>query len=799
MIKMKSIRILSTIAIIAVVCTTSGAQVLNEINNKLDIYLKKYPEEKVYLQSDRSAYSPAETIWFKAWLLNDTEAQQNELSNYLYISLIDKDSIEIISQVLPLGSNQLDGSLKLPELLNPGYYKLIAYTTWMKNTPVDRIFDKNILIRNSDNNEIDVDLKLSPDIAIPSGQAFVMIRTAKKDGSAVSVNYNYRLFNNKGVLSSGKGKTGDTGESKVSVGIPDSEMCEGLKMEVDVSYKSFRRTFAMAIPWPGNSFNIMFYPESGLMLYGIDTKVAFRAFNQADRPVDFKGEIYTNDNVRVKQVESTYQGIGSFNLTPEKGKTYYLKVTQPEGISQTFNLPVPRRTGLALHVESVTEDALTLVAQQTSRFRNTYNLIGQSNGNIYWMDTINTSGTAIIKVPLKEFPAGVSEFTVFDSAKNLMAKRLVFINQQDRLNITLKPDKTVYAPREKVSITISVTDDKGKPVDAWLALGAVLSGSDININNPGLYSYSTLKSNLIGFLPTPDYYLTKEHNDILDDLLIANAFKRFTWGMVLGVNQNSIPFKSMEENGNPVPSIEYDRNLSRYFAQDIHNSLNNPGNTFTKEAKNDMDRILNPENYKKAPGPDYSKMKDVDEIVYSIKPYKLIDGKIVFHSSSPNTLMNQQGAAIAIDGVYRGTDPTIFSTLKPTDIDRVVVSTNPIDVQKYTGLNTIGIIEIFTKTGRTMLTNEEEKAPRIEKVKVNDQFTAPDYEAAPKSIRAGTDRRETLYWNAGIRTGRSGTVTITFFNGDATSEVKVTAEGMSTSATPLTGTGSTTYTIRRLK
>lgn len=794
---MKTFRILVFVALATGMLLPAGAQVTNEIINKLDLYHKKYPEESVYLQTDRSVYAPGETIWFKAWLLSETGIQPKKLSNYLYISLIDKDSIEVISHMLPFSADQLSGNLVLPQLLNPGNYKLIAYTSWMKNMPADRIFDKNILVEAAEENALNVDLQLTQDIAIPGRQATVVISTAKKDGTDVSANFNYEMVNKNGMLSSGKGKTDKTGKMSVTLQVPEAEICEGLKLVVEVSHKTIRQTRALVIPVPANSFNILFYPEGGLLLYGMDTKIAFRAFNKADRPVDFKGSVYTNDNKPVQQIESTYQGIGSFNLNPEKGKTYYLKITQPVGITQVFELPAPRRAGLALRVASKTKDTLTLVAEQTSMYPNVYSFVGQANGRVYWMETIKTSGIARLKVPLNEFPAGVAEFAAFDTLKNLLAKRLVYLNDHKRLYITLKPDKTVYAPREKVTLVIEARDDKGQPVEASLAVAAVLTGKNPGNDNTNLFTFNTLKNNLIGFLPTPGHYFATagEASAILDILLIANAFKRFTWQTILSVTESSVPFKSMEVNGNPITTLGYDRKVASYFSQDIINSLRNPGHTYTVAPENDMDRILNPEKYQKKAGPDYSQMKDVEEIVYTVKPYKIIDGKIVFHSSSPNTLMHQQGAAIAIDGVYRGTDPSIFSTLTPMDIDRVVISTNPVDIQKYTGLNSIGIIEIFTKSGNARLNSIEDNQPQIQAVNVNIPFESPDYESGATKMKAGEDQRSTLYWDAQVRTGSSGRATITFFNGDITSIVEVFAEGMSASPDNLPGYGSVKYTI----
>jgi len=42
----------------------------------------------------------------------------------------------------------------------------------------------------------------------------------------------------------------------------------------------------------------------------------------------------------------------------------------------------------------------------------------------------------------------------------------------------------------------------------------------------------------------------------------------------------------------------------------------------------------------------------------------------------------------------------VIENMNPSDIDRINVSTEFVDIQRYTGFNTTGVIEIWTKTGR---------------------------------------------------------------------------------------------------
>ena len=184
--------------------------------------------------------------------------------------------------------------------------------------------------------------------------------------------------------------------------------------------------------------------------------------------------------------------------------------------------------------------------------------------------------------------------------------------------------------------------------------------------------------------------------------------------------------------------------------------------------------------------------KDIMDLIYEIKPYKLVDGKIVFMSLGPNTLNNQQGAAIAIDGVYRGTDPSVLMSIMRIDIDKVYVSTNPNDISRYTGLNSIGIIEVYTRSAanaKKMLAESNDQG-LTERVFQNPELPGSD----TKGKQVSTLPR-TFFWKSDIQTDAAGKATITYFNGELPGDVVVTVEGISDSGQA--ASGSVVYRVEK--
>jgi hypothetical protein len=774
-----------------------NAQVIQNIIGKLDLYQQKYPEEIVYVQTDRSVYSPGENLWFKAYIMAEIGSQTSSPSNNLYVALVDQYGLEVANSTFKIGNNQVSGNIEIPPQLITGNYLLIAHTGWMKNTPVDRSFTKEIKIENEDENAFIISIKFKDLICQPNVPVDASVEFTDKNNLPVAVPFVYSLTGKKGEINKGEGTTDKAGKAIITLVQADINGEENLKLIVSVTYKGTKTTAAVIIPTPDNYLNITFYPESGMILYGCDARIAFRAFNIAYRPVDFEGQIFDSENKPVLTIGSTYKGMGSFHMAPEKGLTYYLKITRPAGITKTFNLPVPRRSGIVMSLTAKTTDTLQFHIEQLNKSAQIYHFIGQMKGKVYWIKSEKIANSANLAVPTDNFPAGVAEFVAFDTLKNVVAKRLVYVNENKRLNIEITTDKSHYVKREKVLTTIRVTDEKGLPMEAGLSLSVTNKANQQTFpDDNNLFTYASLKSDLLGFIPTPLFYFMDPDSltEALDNLLIANAFSRFSWRSVLDVRTNDDPFRNLEGGLVKVTDYTFNKDAAVFFAEELTNSEMYPGISYIVQEKNDLKKVINTDKVSPAGQPRYETEKNVMDIIYKIKPYKLAGEMIMFTNSGPNSFGNPQGAAIAIDGVYTGTNASVLSKISVSDVDRINVSTNPIDIQQYTGLNNMGIIEVFTKSGnqlkKTAVTVSAEKSAD----KPIAEFQSPDYNNPKTRLKPKTDLRKTVFWKPDVQTDKSGKVTIAFFNGDIPSDVVITVEGRT--ITGLTGSNNLTYPVK---
>lgn len=102
--------------------------------------------EKAYIHTDREHYLAGEDIWFKAYLVN---AQTNLLlnsSNNLYVELIKPDAKIADRLIIRLDNGLGNGDFKLGDSIASGTYRIRAYTNWMRNFGDNLVFEKEIQV-----------------------------------------------------------------------------------------------------------------------------------------------------------------------------------------------------------------------------------------------------------------------------------------------------------------------------------------------------------------------------------------------------------------------------------------------------------------------------------------------------------------------------------------------------------------------------------------------------------------------------------------------------------------------------
>lgn len=122
------------------------AQVEAKIDSGLVWYYKHYPQEKVYVQTDKNNYITGQHIWFSIYSVSFD--RPSELSKIVYLQLVSQGDKVVAQEKLPMDKGKSNGDLILPDSLLSGVYQLRCFTAWMLNFDEFSIFHKTIYIQN---------------------------------------------------------------------------------------------------------------------------------------------------------------------------------------------------------------------------------------------------------------------------------------------------------------------------------------------------------------------------------------------------------------------------------------------------------------------------------------------------------------------------------------------------------------------------------------------------------------------------------------------------------------------------
>lgn len=267
-------------------------------------------------------------------------------------------------------------------------------------------------------------------------------------------------------------------------------------------------------------------------------------------------------------------------------------------------------------------------------------------------------------------------------------------------------------------------------------------------------------------------------------------------------NVEDFSAKATDSEGKRELNVNFIKNLegqiSVYIADNMQkNSLLN-SDRLTDESyfKNNQDlfpkapRIVkintqNLENQRKL----FESSTSIMDVIKTIKPYKIMNNQIVFFGSE-NSLSHQSGALIVLDGQQLGTDIGSIQGLSPSDIDHINVSTNPMDIQRYTGLNSVGLIEIFQKKAKMI-------EPEVQKGKDNKYdgvYRIPNaFPTGPANPKR--DNRTTLLWIPEQKVDQTGQFEFEVTSGKVISDFIIEVQG--TTPDGRMGAGKASFTITK--
>jgi len=540
------------------------AACLSAITQDLDYALTK---EKIYIQTSHVFFNQGESVFFKVYVVNAKDQTPTRVSNIVYVELVNPAGNILQKLKYKIEDSYAQGSFDFDETAVGGIYKLRAYTTWMRNENESSFFLKEITLQKNIAPRVLMKLDF-PEKGYGAGSEvgadFSMRNLSDEPIRYYNCKFTVSIAGR--VIQTDNVRTNAEGKAKIRFNLPAELKSNDGLLNVTVDYDSYTEAISRNIPIVLNNIDLQFMPESGTFISGINTTVAFKALNDNGKAADIKGEIWDSKGNKVTSFESYHMGMGKFAFTPQKGEKYKAKIIAPANIKQQYDLPLASEEGVIMNFSRSNKIIHVRLVSTLERF---VRLVGQTKSQrFYSKDLLLLQGENNLEIDEGLFPVGIAEFTLYAPAGLPLAERLLFLNEDRNLQVSMSFDKKKYLPREKVALTIKTLDDSGKPIPANLSLTVMDDKlwSFADDKQDHILSWLLMSSELQGKIEEPQFYFRSDELKAipaLDLVMLTHGYRYFDY-IEYVQKEGRLKFMPDQDNilsgvvtdpkGNPVPA-----------------------------------------------------------------------------------------------------------------------------------------------------------------------------------------------------------------------------------------------------
>jgi hypothetical protein len=752
--------------------------------------IRKNPEEKLFVGTDKWFYSAGETIWFKIYMLDAVSLRPIHEGKNIFLDLVnDKDSV--ISQVLlNVGEKRTSGNILLPPYLKEGNYWIRAYTRNILLHDSNGIFVKPVYIINAGNPDprslteaynktvVDAEDTSAPRLLFyPEGGSIIAGTTAT---------FAFRALNARSEPLEVSGWVTDTRDSTAT---NFKTTLPGLgKFSFDAWNP--RKYFAH-IKWKNN--RVLTYP-----LPHIDQFASQLSLTEQDNQT-IKIRVSLGDSLYNKNKKTYLLGISRDSLCfaasgtnmydvlipkssfPKGRATLFLFNEEKEIVSQRC---IYIDTGFT-NVVVETDKSVYGPREKVKLNLNSSTLEGHPLGALFSLSVTDDRFSTPLKeqdifssfnpdnVELPE--AGSSASPGWNKKYSSLEIDLIMLMQKNlysgwKYNMPIEQTASIIDPDSNLlSISGKIEDKGNKPVKGCLV-----------------------------------YLQSKSKSIFQNDTTDANGHFMFYVGDFNEGEQFNLKVTSLKGNGIEgrvvldnvaFPQFSTPHQLKKRFDKSELNEIRHfktrqPDSTLFVNANS----TLRPVTVKgtKTNGATYDQSKRVSTTSYIITSDQLSSG-------DPNVLIN---AIKNVPGLYTGMTSTagtshnlvivdgvnssndILSSLNPLQVDFIEVLRGP-ETAYYGVEGADGVILVNTISKLKEVTTVDDKGAATIFPKgyfKKTEFPSPDYDKKEKNKNTSfPDLRSTIYWNGDLQTDNNGKVDVVFFTADASATYTASVLGVTAS------------------
>lgn len=459
-----------------------------------------FPQEKIYISTDRDAYVSGDTIRFRAFLVDASTHMKPKLeSKYIYVELVNSFGEKTERIKVMKKDNVYAGILPLDAEMPEGTYTLSAYTQFMLNTGNDYFFRKPIPVFNQLSSRYNFDIKTENGVL----KACLSERGSERPVKVENISIN------------GPGEeyfaSGIRKRSEYSMKISDKMKDAGHVIVRFDKYEKF-----VSIPLDSTKFSITFHAEGGHLIPDIRNRLAFKAVKTDGLSHEIVGRLIDDYGNEICEFKSDHKGMGVIEFIPASDKKYSAIID-----SRTFSIPDTENDIHSISVSPVGTDSISiniLPAPSQPLY-----LIAHTGGIVSFVSEISEK---VVRLDRKKLGSGIVQLLLTNDSGDIMSSRMIFNH----------------------SGYIYGYDTDSLPDGDYTVKASLNAKPD---TTHSIVSSLLLQSELKGVIENPDYYfrqrdsITDSH---LDLVMLTHGWERYDLNSALH-NNYAKPQHPMEIGG----------------------------------------------------------------------------------------------------------------------------------------------------------------------------------------------------------------------------------------------------------
>ncbi|MEO5682342.1 MAG: hypothetical protein ABIQ88_06850 [Chitinophagaceae bacterium] len=498
---------------------------------KINQYNVAHPKQVLFIQTDKTLYTNNETVWFAAYLLQDIKDNLLK-ADILTVAVVEESSRKTAIQKKYLLENGLcPGSLLLPDSIMPGNYELLAFTNLVNKAGAPlAVFRQPMTIKST--KSLPFSTNFTMDTLFTQDTLRIDVKVVLPGvgtGLASFASIDYHLQQEQPVTL----KLDVYGRGRILM--PRNKIKRpGQVLFTTTRYKSERQYFNLQLPGPvqEDSINVLFYPEGGDLVDGLQSRVAWEAKTSFGAPVQVTALLIKDGKISDTLRSNSY-GTGMLSILPGNDSRYVVRLLSDNRKLRwkDFLLPVSLHKGVVLEIKNaIAADTLNVTIKTNV---NPWVRIAITNMNQVTISAkVEINRERNIRLPLNKISKGINTITIVDDKGRPLAERVFFAHFDKNVSAAIQTDKPAYKIRDKVNLHIQLIDADSAGTSGLFTVACTQNNRIEPLKQRDIETYYYM-GELFDELPLYTAGRAYGNEKFMEDVLLLKGWRRYTWQNIM--------------------------------------------------------------------------------------------------------------------------------------------------------------------------------------------------------------------------------------------------------------------------